>query len=347
MANWNVPGITTNYVTLLDNLKSRDVDAYTMSIVSTNPPEGAIGWKDSIAKFQIYGTATGWTDLPIENGLALGTMALQDSDAVSITGGTIGTAVAIDATRLTSGLVPRARLATGTPSANNFPAGDGTYKPGIPIGSVWMWLTGSVPTGTLLLDGSAVSRTTYAALFALWSTTFGVGDGSTTFNLPNFKHRIPIGRDAAESLCDVLGEVFGSLDHVHVGASHTHSIASDGAHTHATPAITAHTHGISADGDHAHTADTGNISAGVDMQTVIDSAHNVADNPHIHQLVTNTTGAHTHGAATASGGGQAAGVTDSQGAHTHGAVTGAGGTGNTSAANPPCFTVNFIVQALG
>lgn len=55
----------------------------------------------------------------------------------------------------------------------------------------------TAPTGWLLCDGSAVSRTTYAALFGVTSTIYGSGDGSTTFNLPNLKNRIPIGLDAS------------------------------------------------------------------------------------------------------------------------------------------------------
>jgi microcystin-dependent protein len=51
----------------------------------------------------------------------------------------------------------------------------------------------SAPTGWLLCDGSAVSRTTYAALFAVLSTTFGSGDGTTTFNLPDLRGRGLIG----------------------------------------------------------------------------------------------------------------------------------------------------------
>ena len=53
-------------------------------------------------------------------------------------------------------------------------------------GALMMWPTASAPSGYLLCNGSAVSRTTYAALFAVVGTTFGAGDGSTTFNLPNF-----------------------------------------------------------------------------------------------------------------------------------------------------------------
>jgi len=58
-----------------------------------------------------------------------------------------------------------------------------------PIGSITAWLQGSVPTGYLALEGAAVSRDTYADLFALWGTTYGVGDGSTTFDLPDVRGR--------------------------------------------------------------------------------------------------------------------------------------------------------------
>jgi len=55
----------------------------------------------------------------------------------------------------------------------------------MPTGTVLHFAGSSAPTGWLLCDGSAVSRTTYATLFALISTTYGSGDGSTTFNVPN------------------------------------------------------------------------------------------------------------------------------------------------------------------
>lgn len=56
-------------------------------------------------------------------------------------------------------------------------------------GSIAQW-SGAAPTGFLACNGSAVSRATYAALFAVLGTRFGVGDGSTTFNLPNATNQI-------------------------------------------------------------------------------------------------------------------------------------------------------------
>lgn len=88
-------------------------------------------------------------------------------------------------------------------------------------GSIQMWPTASAPTGYLLCAGAAVSRTTYAALFAIIGTTFGVGDGSTTFNVPNYSNRMPYGT--------TIGATGGSADAVVV--SHTHTITDSG-HSH-------------------------------------------------------------------------------------------------------------------
>ena len=58
---------------------------------------------------------------------------------------------------------------------------------GVPVGSVFWLATQTAPEGYLICDGSAVSRTEYADLFAAIGTTFGAGDGSTTFALPNLR----------------------------------------------------------------------------------------------------------------------------------------------------------------
>ena len=114
---------------------------------------------------------------------------------------------------------------TGTPTAPTAAAGTNTTQiattafvqaNGAPTGSLIMWGTATAPTGYLLCDGAAVNRTTYAALFAVISTTFGVGDGSTTFNVPNYTNRMPYGT--------TLAATGGSADAVVV--SHTHTATS-------------------------------------------------------------------------------------------------------------------------
>jgi len=91
-------------------------------------------------------------------------------------------------------------------------------------GAVLPYAGASAPTGWLLANGAAVSRTTYAGLFAVTSTTFGVGDGSTTFNVPNLTGRTPVGVDTSAKTviedCEdawnelVDGDVTASLDGV-------------------------------------------------------------------------------------------------------------------------------------
>lgn len=59
----------------------------------------------------------------------------------------------------------------------------------VPTGAICFFATTAIPTGWLLCNGSQVSRTEYAALFAAIGTKFGEGDGSTTFTLPNLDDR--------------------------------------------------------------------------------------------------------------------------------------------------------------
>lgn len=61
------------------------------------------------------------------------------------------------------------------------------------VGSVTMYAGSSAPTGWLLCNGQAISRTTYSALFSAIGTTWGVGNGSTTFNVPDMRESAPVG----------------------------------------------------------------------------------------------------------------------------------------------------------
>lgn len=63
----------------------------------------------------------------------------------------------------------------------------------IPAGVIWSYGAATAPSGWLLCDGTAYSRTTYARLFAVISTNFGSGDGSTTFNVPDLRGRTLVG----------------------------------------------------------------------------------------------------------------------------------------------------------
>lgn len=84
---------------------------------------------------------------------------------------------------------------------------------GSPTGTISMFAGSTAPTGYLICDGSAVSRTTYAGLYAVIGTTYGTGDGSTTFNLPNLKGKVPVGQDTSDTSFDALGETGGEKTH--------------------------------------------------------------------------------------------------------------------------------------
>lgn len=93
----------------------------------------------------------------------------------------------------------------------------------VPTGGLMMWGTAAAPTGYLMCDGSAVSRATFAALFAVIGATFGGGDGVTTFNVPDMRGRFPLGT-ATAGTGSVLGGTGGAIDHTHTGPSHTHDL---------------------------------------------------------------------------------------------------------------------------
>lgn len=110
-----------------------------------------------------------------------------------------------------------------------------TVDAGVVVGPAGPAITGSVslfagataPTGAVLCDGAAYSRSgLYAPLFALIGTTYGVGDGSTTFNVPNAKGRVLVGRDAAQAEFLTRGQTGGAKTHTLLTAetpSHTHT----------------------------------------------------------------------------------------------------------------------------
>lgn len=94
----------------------------------------------------------------------------------------------------------------------------------VPVGVVQMWAGKAAPAGWLLCQGQAVSRTTYAALYAVCGTAYGTGDGSSTFNLPDLRARIPIGLSSTGTF-NALGKTGGEEEH-------TLTIAEMPAHNH-------------------------------------------------------------------------------------------------------------------
>ena len=128
--------------------------------------------------------------------------------------------------KLQDAAVSTAKLADGSVTATKLAAGAAAVA-----GEIKMWPTASAPTGFLICNGSAISRATYATLFAVLGTTFGSGDGSTTFNIPDFRDRMPIGAGNTYS-ANSLG---GSANAIVVSHNHTATTSiSDPGHSHST-----------------------------------------------------------------------------------------------------------------
>jgi microcystin-dependent protein len=139
----------------------------------------------------------------------------------------------------------------------------------VPSGTVLDYAGPTAPSGWTECDGSAISRTTFSSLFTAIGTTWGIGDGSTTFNVPDLRRRTCVGRggSATGTLGNTIGSTGGEENHVlSVGelAAHNHGVTDPG-HTHTVSdpghnhsqnshshSDSGHGHGIS-DPGHSHT----------------------------------------------------------------------------------------------
>ena len=109
---------------------------------------------------------------------------------------------------------------------------------GIPSGTIVPWSDASIPSGFLECAGAAVSRSTYATLFGIIGTTYGSGDGSTTFNVPDLQDNVAVSKSGTKNLGSTggantvssTGNVGGST------ANATLSTAQLASHSHTTPA---------------------------------------------------------------------------------------------------------------
>lgn len=103
--------------------------------------------------------------------------------------------------------------------------GGGASGDTLPIGSIMPYTKATAPTNWLICDGSAVSRLDYSQLFAVIGTTYGAGDGSTTFNLPDLRGRVAVGK-SSDAEFDTLGETGGEKTHsltINEMPSHNHT----------------------------------------------------------------------------------------------------------------------------
>lgn len=120
----------------------------------------------------------------------------------------------------------------------NFDGANLTDIVSIEVGTIMPWSDSSLPTGYLECDGAEVSRTTYSALFAVIGTTYGAGNGSTTFTLPDLQDNVPVGKSGTKTLASTggantvasTGNVGGSTANATLStaqlASHNHTMTS-------------------------------------------------------------------------------------------------------------------------
>jgi microcystin-dependent protein len=210
-----------------------------------------------------------------------------------------------------------------------------------PTGSIQMWGAAVTPSYWLLCDGSAVSRATYLDLFAVIGVTFGVGDGSTTFNLPDFRQKSPLGK-ADSGTGSTLGGSGGSIDHLHTTASHALTTAEMPVHLHSNGTL-------AVNGNHAHASGT----------LKVNGTHRHSHRGNDNRLASTTTGAYdligpyadyfwssyagdnvdVDGSTSDAGDGEdidgSTSNSGSGGAHTH---------GDTGVNNHPFLAVNFIIK---
>ena len=206
-----------------------------------------------------------------------------------------------------------------------------------PAGVIHMFAGSISPSGWLICDGSAVSRTVYADLFKVIGTTYGAGDGNTTFSLPDMRGRTPVGVGqgvglTARTLGGTVGQENSSLIEANLPA-HAHSftpsgsLTSESSHTHTSPNAGGHIH--SSNNSFLLYVGSGggaNLNAGSTYQI-----YNL-------NATIQSNGDHNHGS------------TNSNSGHTHTFNGSAGTTGNgngtaSSFTNmPPAIGLNFIIK---
>lgn len=188
---------------------------------------------------------------------------------------------------------------------------------GDPIGTVKMWPAATPPADHFICNGQAIDRTTFVDLFTVIGTDYGVGDGTTTFNIPDYRGQFMRGTDSGRGLDpDAAGRTGGDNVGSTQGfenASHTHAAAGD--HQHASSGD----HGHASSGDHGHTSagDHGHAAAGGHTHTSDGTHSHTSAGGHTHNTIAN----HTHAAAGDHGHASSGSHTHaSSGAHQHAAT---------------------------
>lgn len=266
--------------------------------------------------------------------LALATMLLGTTPAYALTIGessidsgsvlTIGAESSFtDTTESTSSTTGSLITAGGVGIAKDLRVGGEVYQDDellkTPAGVVSIYAGAAAPDGYLLCNGAAVSRTTYSDLFAAIGTTYGVGDGATTFNIPDFRGRVAIGVSETYARGSTGGSATVTLTTNELPAhTHTGTTDEDGSHTH-NITDPGHTH------NRLNAKDDDNGSNNVGQAPVGDANENYVTG---HPTESATTGISINAG----------------GAHTHDFTTNSTGDGEAFSILNPYLAVNYIIK---
>lgn len=166
---------------------------------------------------------------------------------------------------------------------NNPPAAPAPTPPQrlVPVGTVLPFAGGAAPTGFLLCHGQAVSRLDHADLFAAIGTTYGAGDGGTTFNLPDLRGRVAAGRDnMGGTAANRLTAGASGVDGATLGAAGGAQV-----HTLTAAQMPVHGHGVN-DPGHSHSYGAGQIPSALTPRGTNGDGTNFNNNPWTNGAVT-------------------------------------------------------------
>jgi microcystin-dependent protein len=207
--SWEAITETSNY-----SPESFSGDGSDVTFTLTNPPVGAANLfvylsgvrQVPTTDYTLSGSTLTFTSAPPLGTNNIFTLAASTQDIGVPSDDTVSTA------KLQDGAVTASKLGAGL---------------AVPTGAILDFAGTSAPTGYLGCDGSNISRATYAALFSAIGTTWGAGDGSTTFTLPDFRRRVAVGSGGTgtATLGNAVGNTGGAETHTLVTAempSHTH-----------------------------------------------------------------------------------------------------------------------------
>jgi microcystin-dependent protein len=248
----------TEWITVIDTGNSENITASTITVGTLT----ATGLSSLSASTAIGDVSA--TEINYLNGVTSSIQTQLDLKAPSASPSFTGVPLA-----------PTATAGTNTEQLATTAFVGAAVSVGMPTGAVIPYAGSAAPTGWLLCDGgsSGISRTTYAALFAVIGTTYGSGDGSTTFNVPDLRGRVPAGKDnmggiaanrLSASVSGVTGTTLGATggsqsltSHNHTQNSHNHTQDShnhtQNSHNHTQDA---HAHGNSLTGTTTFAADS-------------------------------------------------------------------------------------------